>query len=84
VIKFASDKLAVQYYHKNKDLKLYNPRQISSFVLAHNLKNESPSKLSLEKTDLSAAISSDVFETVFKEGLNQDQVKEIRLLSGIT
>lgn len=44
VIKFASDKLAVQYYHKNKDLKLYNPRQISSFVLAHNLKNESPSK----------------------------------------
>lgn len=45
VIKFANENQAVQYFYKNnKDLKLYNPRQISSFVLANNLKNESPSK----------------------------------------
>jgi hypothetical protein len=34
LIKFANDHQALQFFHKNKDLKLYNPRQISSFVLA--------------------------------------------------
>ena len=42
LIKFNNENQAVQYFHKNKDLKLLIPRQIAALVLSNTKKNQSP------------------------------------------
>lgn len=77
IMSFPDDKASVQFYHRNKDLKILHPRQIASLIAPEEASKKVPEALFPQTKDARALVLSQV--------LTSDQEREeFMLLAGLT